>query len=334
MKILITGAAGFIGFHMVMKYVQTTCEVFGLDNINDYYDLGLKYDRLAECGINKTKIVYGETIKSSLWNNYSFIMMDIHNDNGMNNLFQSEKFDLVIHLAGQAGVRYSLDNPKSYIESNVVGFLNILEGCRHTRVRKLVYASSSSVYGMSDKSMLSVSDSTDKPVSLYAATKKSNELMAYSYSHLYDLKTVGLRFFTVYGPWGRPDMAPFLFTQAIIKNTPIRVFNHGNMKRDFTYIDDIVEGVFQIAEKNEEVRFNILNIGNSSPVQLLDFIGCIEEELQISSIKLMQDMQPGDVINTWADTKELVEAIGYRPSTNIKDGVKKFISWYKNYYNT
>ena len=333
MKILITGAAGFIGFHMVKKYIQTNCEVFGLDNINDYYDICLKYDRLAKCGINKTKIVYGETTKSSLWNNYSFVKMDIHNDNGMNNLFQSEKFDLVIHLAGQAGVRYSLENPKSYIESNVVGFLNILEGCRHTNVRKLVYASSSSVYGMSDKSMLSVTDSTDKPVSLYAATKKSNELMAYTYSHLYDLKTVGLRFFTVYGPWGRPDMAPFLFTQAILKNTPIKVFNHGNMKRDFTYIDDIVEGVFQIAEKNEEARFNILNIGNSSPVQLLDFIGCIEEELQISSIKLMQDMQPGDVINTWADTKELVEAIGYKPGINIKDGVKKFISWYKNYYS-
>lgn len=333
MKVLITGAAGFIGFHTVKKYVQTRCEVIGLDNINDYYDIGLKYDRLAECGISKAKIVYGEVIKSSLWNNYSFIKMDIHNDSGMNNLFQSEKFDLVINLAGQAGVRYSLENPKSYIESNIVGFLNILEGCRHTHVRKLVYASSSSVYGMSDKSMLSESDSTDKPVSLYAATKKSNELMAYTYSHLYDLRTIGLRFFTVYGPWGRPDMAPFLFTKAIIKNTPIRIFNHGNMKRDFTYIDDIVEGVFQIAKKNGRDHFNILNIGNNSPVQLLDFIGCIEDELQISSIKLMQDMQPGDVINTWADTKELVEAIGYKPGINIRDGVKKFISWYKNYYN-
>lgn len=332
MKVLITGAAGFIGFHMVKKYVQTRCEVIGLDNINDYYDIGLKYDRLAECGISKTKIVYGEAIKSSLWNNYSFIKMDIHNDSGMNNLFQSEKFDLVINLAGQAGVRYSLENPKSYIESNIVGFLNILEGCRNTNVNKLLYASSSSVYGLSDKELLSITDSTDKPVSLYAATKKSNELMAHSYSHLFDLKTVGLRFFTVYGPWGRPDMSPFIFADAIVNNKPLKVFNHGQMKRDFTYIDDIVNGVFDIADKEINGQYNIFNIGNNYSVRLLYFIKCLENELQMKAHKVMEEMQPGDVLNTWADTKELVDIIGYKPRTKIEEGVKLFIKWYKEYY--
>lgn len=333
MKVLITGAAGFIGFHMVKKYVQTKCEVIGLDNINDYYDINLKYDRLAECGIHKAEIIYGEEVKSSLWNNYSFIKMDIHNDIGMNSLFQNEKFDLVINLAGQAGVRYSIENPKSYTESNVVGFLNILEGCRNTNVHKLLYASSSSVYGMSDKELLSVTDPTDKPVSLYAATKKSNELMAHAYSHLYNLQTVGLRFFTVYGAWGRPDMSPFLFADAIVKGTPLNVFNHGSMKRDFTFIDDIIESVYNIASNDFKEKYKIFNIGNNSPVNLLDFIECIENELQIKSQKVMKDMQPGDVINTWADMKELRDLVGYSPRTKIEEGVKKFIKWYRDYYS-
>jgi UDP-glucuronate 4-epimerase len=332
MKVLITGTAGFIGFHMVKKYVQAHWDVIGIDNINNYYSTTLKLDRLKESGIDIPEMKRNASYQSAVWNNYSFYRMDLEDENEIMKLFEKEKFDLVIHLAGQVGVRYSIENPRSYIQSNVVGFVNILEGCRHWKVKKLLYASSSSVYGISNKSLLSISDSTDMPVSLYAATKKSNELMAFTYSHLYGFKTVGMRFFTVYGPWGRPDMAPFLFVDKIINKTPINVFNHGNMKRDFTYIDDIIEGVFAIAGKDIEDANCIFNIGNSSPVNLLKFIELLEDKLQMTSKKIMLEMQPGDVVNTWADTKELIEATGYKPSKKIKEGVKDFVDWYKGYY--
>lgn len=332
MKVLITGTAGFIGFHMVKKYVQAHWDVIGIDNINNYYSTTLKLDRLKESGIDIPEMKRNASYQSAIWNNYSFYRMDLEDEDEIMKLFEKEKFDLVIHLAGQVGVRYSIENPRSYIQSNVVGFVNILEGCRNWKVKKLLYASSSSVYGISNKSLLSISDSTDMPVSLYAATKKSNELMAYTYSHLYGFKTIGMRFFTVYGPWGRPDMAPFLFVDAIVNKKPINVFNHGNMKRDFTYIDDIIEGVFAIAEKDIEDANSIFNIGNSSPVNLLKFIDLLEDKLQMASKKIMLEMQPGDVVNTWADTKELIEATGYKPSKEIKEGVKDFVDWYKRYY--
>lgn len=332
MKVLITGTAGFIGFHMVKKYVQAQWDVTGIDNINNYYSTTLKLDRLKESGIDIPEIEKNVSYQSTVWNNYSFYKMELEDEDKIMKLFKKEKFDLVIHLAGQVGVRYSLENPRSYIQSNIVGFVNILEGCRHWGVKKLLYASSSSVYGMSNKSLLSIEDTTDSPVSLYAATKKSNELMAYTYSHLYGFQTVGVRFFTVYGPWGRPDMAPFLFVDAIVNKRPVNVFNHGNMKRDFTFIDDIVEGVFAIAGKDRKDANSIFNIGNNSPVQLLEFIELLEDKLQTTSTKIMLEMQPGDVVNTWADTKELVEATGYQPSTEIKEGVKSFVDWYKGYY--
>ena len=333
MKVLITGTAGFIGFHVAKRFAETGHEVLGLDNINDYYSVSLKYDRLATCGIDAQHLGYNQISKSTSWPYYSFLKLNLEDTDGMANLFYSQKFDLVIHLAAQAGVRYSLENPKAYIQSNIIGFFNIMEGCRINHVPKLVYASSSSVYGMSEKALLSVSDQTDKPVSLYAATKKSNEILAHSYSHLYNIQMVGLRFFTVYGPWGRPDMAHFLFTDAIINDRPIRVFNHGNMQRDFTYIDDIVKGVYDISIQNQIQQYLILNIGNSAPVKILDFIECLENELEKRSIKEMHDMQPGDVLATWADTSPLLDLIGYEPKTSIHDGVNKFVTWFKGYYD-
>lgn len=258
--------------------------------------------------------------------------IDLEDTEGVAKLFQEEKFEMVIHLAAQAGVRYSLENPRSYIQSNVVGFLNVLESCRHQSVNKLIYASSSSIYGMSEKKTLSITDKADAPVSLYAATKKTNELMAHVYSHLYKITTIGLRFFTVYGPWGRPDMAPFLFVDSIVKNKDLKVFNHGNMQRDFTFIDDIVEGIYLISESEMKDRYNIFNIGNNTPIKLLDFINHLEQELNIEAKKEMHDMQPGDVVATWADIKELISATGYTPRTNILEGVRKFVMWYKEYY--
>jgi len=332
MKVLITGTAGFIGFHTAKKYVEAQHGVTGIDNINDYYPTSLKYDRLRASGIDESDIHYNQLSKSKTWTNYQFMKMDLEDAGGIMQLFQNGKFDIVLHLAAQAGVRYSLENPKSYIQSNIVGFLNILEACRHHSVSKLIYASSSSIYGMSEKPLLSITDRVDNPVSLYAATKKSNELMAHVYSHLYDMNTVGLRFFTVYGPWGRPDMAPFIFTDAIINGKTIKVFNHGNMRRDFTYIDDIVEGIFSVSGATLKDKYNLFNIGNNSPVNLLDFIKCLEIELHREAKKEMFDMQPGDVVDTWADTKELVSATGYQPKTNINDGVKDFVKWYKAYY--
>ena len=332
MKILITGTAGFIGFHIAKRFIEEGFEVVGIDNINDYYHTSLKYDRLKVSGISESDIHYNQLSKSSEWDNYQFMKIDLEDAGGIMQLFQNCKFEMVIHMAAQAGVRYSLENPKSYISSNISGFLNILEACRHNNVQKLVYASSSSIYGMSNKDILSIADPTDSPVSLYAATKKSNELMAHVYSHLYNIKTVGLRFFTVYGPWGRPDMAPILFTDAILKDQEIKVFNYGNMQRDFTYIDDIVEGIFTISKASLTDKYSIFNIGNNKPVKLLDFIECLEKELDKSAQKKMLEMQPGDVVATWADTKELIAATGYSPKTDIKEGVKQFINWYRNYY--
>jgi len=338
MKILVTGAAGFIGYFVSKVLVKKGYEVVGLDNISDYYDVNLKYSRLNELGINKHEAIsYNKECRSKI-DNFSFIRMNLEDRKELPKLFENEKFDVVCNLAAQAGVRYSLENPESYVDSNLVGFLNILECCRHNQIKHLVYASSSSVYGLNKKIPFSTDDNVDNPISLYAATKKSNELMAHTYSHLFKLPTTGLRFFTVYGPWGRPDMAMFLFTDAIVNERPIKVFNHGNMERDFTYIDDIVEGVVRIIEKsmNKRIRkdeyYKLYNIGNNNSVKLMDFIKEIELNLGTVAQKEMLPMQPGDVERTWADVKELIKDYDYRPDTSIKVGVKNFIDWYKEYY--
>lgn len=336
MRVLVTGAAGFIGFHTVKALLQKNYNVVGVDNINDYYDVNLKYARLAEAGIAREKIVDEKLVQSETHATYHFQKLDVVNLECLEQLFKEEQFDWVIHLAAQAGVRYSLENPHAYIQSNVVGFMNILECCRHHSIKHLVYASSSSVYGMNAKIPFSEDDQVDHPVSLYAATKKSNELMAHTYSHLYQLPTTGLRFFTVYGPWGRPDMAPMLFADAIAKGEPIKVFNGGDMQRDFTYIDDIVEGVIRATENiptREESRsyYRLLNIGNSRPIQLMDFIVEIEKFMGIEARLEMYPMQPGDVKVTYADTLKLKELIGYKPVTSLSKGVSIFVKWLENY---
>jgi UDP-glucuronate 4-epimerase len=331
-KYLVTGAAGFIGNFAAQRLCQLGHDVVGLDNLNDYYDPNLKLARLK---------------RIEHLDNFRFIKMDLANRDGMANLFASEKFERVIHLAAQAGVRYSIENPMAYIDSNIVGFATILEGCRHNKVQHLVYASSSSVYGMNDKMPFSTDDAVDHPVSLYAATKKSNELMAHSYSHLYDLPTTGLRFFTVYGPWGRPDMAPFLFTDAIINDREIKVFNHGKMKRDFTYIDDIVEGIVRIQDvvpqRNPEnpntspasskAPYKVFNIGNNEPIALMSFIEAIEKAAGKEAKKNYLPMQAGDVPATFADIDSLQNEVGFKPDTNIEYGMQQFVDWYKNYNN-
>lgn len=333
MKVLVTGAAGFIGFHLSKKLLENGIEVVGLDNLNTYYDIFLKKDRL---------------IQLRDYPKFSFFELDLADRTEMENLFHTQKFEVVINLAAQAGVRYSLKNPHAYIDSNVVGFINILEGCRHHEVKHLVYASSSSVYGANTKMPFSVHDNVDHPVSLYAATKKANELMAHTYSHLYGLPTTGLRFFTVYGSWYRPDMALFLFTKAILAGEPINVFNHGNMQRDFTYIDDIVEGVIRVMNKIPESNigwnsdrpdpgtskapYRLYNIGNNSPVELMHLIGVLEECLGRKAKKNILPMQPGDVVATYADVDDLTADVGFKPSTPIETGVAKFVDWYRDYY--
>ncbi len=333
MKILVTGAAGFIGMTTALRLLERGDEVVGLDNINDYYAVSLKESRL-------------EQLKH--FPDFRFVKMDVADRPGMEELFADEKFDKVIHLAAQAGVRYSIQNPNAYVDSNLVGFVNILEGCRHNQVQHLVYASSSSVYGGNTKMPFSEHDSVDHPVSLYAATKKANELMAHTYSHLYRLPTTGLRFFTVYGPWGRPDMSPILFASAILEGRPINVFNHGDMQRDFTYIDDIVEGVLRVLDKTATVNadyepisadpatsnapYRVFNIGNNDPVQLLDFIGAIESAIGQKAEKKLLPMQDGDVKATYADTSLLNEWVGFSPSTPIQEGVNRFVTWYRDYY--
>jgi UDP-glucuronate 4-epimerase len=330
MKILISGTAGFIGYHLVKRIVENIeNEVIGLDNINAYYDPNLKYARLEDTGIKREKIEDLQLIQSRNYVNYCFIKMDLADKENMRSLFNDFCPDVVVNLAAQAGVRYSLENPDVYIHSNIIGFLNILECCRHHPVKHLVYASSSSVYGNSKKVPFSEEDKTDTPVSLYAATKKSNELMAYAYSHLYGIPATGLRFFTVYGPYGRPDMAPMIFADAIMKGNSINVFNNGDLSRDFTYIDDIIEGVVRVMEKPpvQKPSHAIYNIGCSHPVQLMDFIRTLEEVIGKKANLAMLPMQQGDVYQTYAETGALEKEFGYRPSVILKDGVKNFIKW-------
>jgi UDP-glucuronate 4-epimerase len=334
-KILVTGTAGFIGFHLANKLVELGIEVIGIDNINDYYSTDLKYARLAEAGISDEAKNWHQKVSSSKNSNYSFIRMNLEDKQQMDELFEREKFDMVCNLAAQAGVRYSIENPQAYIDSNIIGFINILEACRHNEIKHLVYASSSSVYGNSSKMPLSVDDRVDNPISLYAATKKSNELMAHTYSHLFGIPTTGLRFFTVYGPWGRPDMAYFSFTKDILSGTPIKVFNQGDLYRDFTYIDDIVEGIVKILNgaPTSTPPYKVHNIGNSSPVKLMDFIETIERALGQEAKKEFYPMQPGDVYKTFADVSELEKDFGYSPDTSLKKGIGEFVKWYSSFYN-
>ena len=333
-NVLVTGAAGFIGFHLIQRLHSAGYRITGIDNINDYYDVNLKNDRLD--------ILRG-------LDHFSFEKIALEDKEGIDTLFARDKFDYVVNLAAQAGVRYSIENPYAYISSNINGFMNILEACRHNKVKHLVYASSSSVYGANTKMPFSVHDNVDHPMSLYAATKKSNELMAHTYSNLYGLPTTGLRFFTVYGPYGRPDMALFIFTKAILEGKPIDVYNHGKMRRDFTYIDDIVTGIERliphIPEPNPDwtgdhpdpassfAPYRVYNIGNNQPVELLTFIGAIEEALGKEAKKNMMPIQPGDVPATYADVDDLIREVDFKPSTSIHDGVRKFVEWYRAYYN-
>ena len=333
MKYLITGAAGFIGFHVAQRLTAAGHQVVGIDNLNDYYDVNLKHARLA--------LLANEPL-------FSFIKLDLSDRQGIADLFAKEQFNRVIHLAAQAGVRYSIDNPMAYADSNLVGHLTILEGCRNHQVEHLVYASSSSVYGLNSKVPFATSDSVDHPISLYAATKKANELMAHTYSHLYNIPTTGLRFFTVYGPWGRPDMALFKFTKAIVNGDSIDVYNHGDMRRDFTYIDDIVEGIIRIQDiiptrnNNWQVEsgsaaessapYKVFNIGNGSPIKLTEFIESLENALGIKAKQNLMPMQPGDVYQTYADVDDLFKVTGYKPSMNVAQGVNNFVQWYKEFY--
>ena len=331
--VLVTGAAGFIGFHLAKRLLMKGCHVTGIDNLNTYYDVSLKKDRLKQLEAAAE---------------FDFIKVDLADKDGMAAVFKTEAFDVVVNMAAQAGVRYSLKNPQAYIDANIVGFTNILENCRHSAVKHLVYASSSSVYGANTRMPFSVHDNIDHPVSLYAASKKANELMAHTYSHLYGLPSTGLRFFTVYGPWGRPDMALFLFTQAILANKPIQVFNHGKMQRDFTYIDDIIEGVVRVMghlpQPNPEWRgdepdpgtsyapYKIYNIGNNQPVELNQFISEIEKALGKEAQKKYLDLQPGDVVATYADVDDLMKDVGFKPATPIRNGIQRFVDWYREYY--
>jgi UDP-glucuronate 4-epimerase len=333
MKILITGTAGFIGFHTVKKLAEQGHRVIGMDNINGYYDIDLKYSRLEQTGINKHYIRNHQPVKSSVYPNYTFYKADLQDKVFIDQLFDIEKFDVVCHLAAQAGVRYSIENPYSYINSNVTGFLNILEACRANPVKHLVFASSSSVYGLNEKVPYNESDQVDTPVSLYAATKKSDELMAHAYSKLYQIPSTGLRFFTVYGPWGRPDMAPFLFMDSVVNRRPITVFNNGNLSRDFTYIDDIVNCLAVVIEQapKEEIPYKIYNIGAGKPMQLLDFISAIENVTGRKAIKKFVGMQSGDVYQTYADTSRLESDFGIKPQVPVQEGIKLFYEWYSSF---
>lgn len=332
-KALVTGSAGFIGFHLAKRLLRNGCRVIGIDNLNNYYDPQLKRDRLAQL---------------EAFPDFHFHRIDLAEKDQLDHVFSKTQPELVVNLAAQAGVRYSLENPHAYVKANIVGFVNILECCRNNNAKHLVFASSSSVYGANTKMPFSIHDNIDHPVSLYAATKKANELMAHSYSHLFNLPCTGLRFFTVYGPWGRPDMALFLFTKAILENNPIRVFNHGKMKRDFTFIDDIVEGIVRVTKKLPEPNplwsgdnpdpgtsyapYRIYNIGNHNPVQLLEFIQEIEKAIGKKAIKRYMALQPGDVLETYADIDDLVKDVGFKPSTRLSDGIRSFVDWYQSYY--
>ena len=348
-KILVTGTAGFIGFHLTRRFVNEGHEVVGLDIINDYYDINLKYSRLSVLGIDKEQIKLNKKVSSSVYPNLYFIKSDLADHEYIVEMMRSESFDYVVNLAAQAGVRYSIDNPLAYTHSNVDGFLSILEGARHSKVKHVVYASTSSVYGLNTAMPLKETTPTEHPMALYAATKKANEMMAHSYSHLFDVPTSGLRFFTVYGPWGRPDMALFLFAEAMRKCEPINVFNHGKMIRDFTYVDDIVESIARLIVKppqrskewngdlpridSSSAPYRIFNIGNGSPVELMRYIEALESSLGLKGKYNMMDIQPGDVPATHADTNALEKYIGFKPETTVEKGIQKFIAWYKDYYN-
>lgn len=356
MKILVTGTAGFIGSHLAIKLLERGDKVVGLDNINDYYDQNVKYGRLQRSGIieklsDGESIPYDQLITSNQYTNYKFIKLNLEDKDAMMKLFEEEKFDAVCNLAAQAGVRYSLTNPDAYMGSNIIGFMNILESCRHNGVKNLSYASSSSVYGLNEELPFSTSHNVDHPISLYAASKKSNELMAHTYSHLFGIATTGLRFFTVYGPWGRPDMALFLFTKAALEGNTIDVFNNGEMLRDFTYIDDIVEGIIRVIDNpakplchteldsgsnlpadRSTAPYKVYNIGNNNPVKLMDFITAIENKLGKKIEKNMMPLQAGDVPATYADVSDLVEDLGYKPATPVQEGINKFVDWYLEFF--
>jgi len=336
MKILITGTAGFIGYHLTIKLLELGYEVVGLDNINDYYDINLKYARLKNLGIKRDAIHNHILVQSSTNPKHQFIKVNLEDADRLNTLFKTEKFDAVCNLAAQAGVRYSIENPHEYIQSNVVGFMNILEACRNFNVKNLSYASSSSVYGLNKSQPFKVEDKTDTPISLYAATKKSNELMAHTYSHLYNISSVALRFFTVYGEMGRPDMAPMLFADAISNDRAIKVFNHGNMSRDFTYVGDIVDGIVKVieAQLNNKIedKYKIYNIGANKPIQLLEFITTLEKALGKEAKKNFMDMQDGDIVSTYADLTGLIEDFDYKPDTSLEVGIDKFVKWYREFY--
>lgn len=334
MNVLITGAAGFIGYHLAKRLLDDGVQVLGVDNLNDYYDVNLKKARLAQL---------------HPYTNFTFQFLELSDRDSVIQLFQYHSFDYVIHLAAQAGVRYSLENPWIYIDSNITGFVNLLEGCRQSSIQHLVFASSSSVYGANTKTPFATSDSVDYPISLYAATKKSNELIAHTYSHLYGLPVTGLRFFTVYGPWGRPDMAYFKFVKAISEGQPIQVYNYGQMQRDFTYIDDVVEGIVRVMHQppqqplsqimsnptiNSQARYRLYNIGNHNPVQLMEFIRVIEQAVGNRAFLSLLPMQPGDVPTTYADVEDLMDAVGFKPITTIESGIHQFVEWYQDYYQT
>lgn len=356
-KILVTGTAGFIGSHLALKLLERGDEVVGLDNINDYYDQNVKYGRLQRAGLDVEAIKKSDSLStidyhlSTIFTNYKFVKMNLEDKEAMMKLFEEQKFDAVCNLAAQAGVRYSLTNPDAYMNSNIIGFMNILEACRHNGVKNLSYASSSSVYGLNEELPFSTSHNVDHPISLYAASKKSNELMAHTYSHLFGIATTGLRFFTVYGPWGRPDMALFLFTKAALEGKKIDVFNNGEMLRDFTYIDDIVEGVIRVIDNPAKplstinhqpstnlppqvstAPYKVYNIGNNNPVKLMDFITAIENKLGKKIEKNMLPIQPGDVPATYADVTDLVEDLGYKPATPVQEGINKFVDWYLDFF--
>lgn len=347
-RILVTGAAGFIGFHLAKRLLERGDVVIGLDSINDYYDIRVKHGRLAETGITGHGIKYGELVESTIYQKYKFIKLNLEDRERLSKLFAASRFDKVCHLAAQAGVRYSLTNPYAYIDSNIHGFINILEACRHNNIAHLVYASSSSVYGLNEEMPFSTHHNVDHPISLYAASKKSNELMAHTYSYLYKIPTTGLRFFTVYGPWGRPDMALFKFTKAILEEQPIEVYNYGNMQRDFTYIDDIIEGVVRVLDRipqgnpqwsgrcpdpsTSTAPYKIYNIGNNNPIRLMEFIETLEKQLGKKATMTLLPMQPGDVPATWADVNDLIEDLNYQPHTTIQEGIRHFLSWYLSFY--
>jgi len=354
MKILITGTAGFIGSHLALKLLERGDTVVGLDNINDYYDQKVKYGRLQRSGILQNlddgiTIEYNVLLTSSKFTKYKFIKLNLEDDKNLDTLFKNEKFDTVINLAAQAGVRYSLTNPRAYMDSNIIGFMNILECCRHNNIKNLSYASSSSVYGLNEAQPFLTSSNVDHPMSLYAASKKSNELMAHTYSHLYNIPTTGLRFFTVYGPWGRPDMALYLFTKAIIEGKPIDVFNHGNMQRDFTYIDDIVEGIIRVNDNPSQgnttwdgmnpdpssspAPYKLYNIGNNNPVKLMDFIEALENKLGKKAEKNLLPIQAGDVPSTYANVEDLIADLNYKPETTIEEGINNFVNWYIDFFD-